>query len=89
MGENLEIIKKSKTYGFVFFFLGLLTNMIVFIWSINRSASSTAAIGYLFVPFYAFIYSIPFFILGVCIYILKYWLSGNDKKISIPLVVSI
>jgi hypothetical protein len=36
------------------------------IWSIQHSSSSTAAIGYIFLPFEAAITAIPFFVLGFC-----------------------
>ena len=35
-------------------------------WCIRSSSSSTAAIGYIFLPFEAFIVSIPFFVIGFC-----------------------
>lgn len=55
----------------------------VFIVSIFRSTSSTAAIGIIFIPLYAAPFAVLFFIFGYCLPDLVNWLKGKTTKLSI------
>ncbi len=75
-------------YGFVFGAIGFVVSTLLMIAAINRSTSSTAAIGYIFMPFWALIYSIPAFITGFSIgYLRKVWLS-EIHKFTFPIIIA-
>ena len=46
--------------------IAFVMHCIVGVWCIQSSSSSTAAIGYIFLPFTAFIEAIPYFVFGFC-----------------------
>ena len=52
--------------GLISGIIGFLGTFVWGIWDISHSTSSTAAVGYVFLPFYAFKISILFFLFGYC-----------------------
>ncbi|MGL4594075.1 MAG: hypothetical protein ACRCUY_05025 [Thermoguttaceae bacterium] len=59
-------MNKPFTTGILVAIVGFVLDFILGHWCIQSSSSSTAAIGYIFLPFEAFIASIPFFVVGFC-----------------------
>jgi len=60
------IMKKPLITGILVAIVAFAVYCIFGIWCIRSSSSSTAAIGYIFLPFEAFITAIPFFVIGFC-----------------------
>ena len=59
-------MKKPLLTGILVAIIAFAVEFIVGIWCIKSSSSSTAAIGFIFLPFVAFLTAIPFFVLGFC-----------------------
>ena len=59
-------MKKPLITGILVAIVAFAVYCIYGAWCIQSSSSSTAAIGYIFLPFEAFITAIPFFVIGFC-----------------------
>ena len=59
-------MKKPLLTGILVAIVAFVVYCVIEDWCIRYSSSSTAAIGYIFLPFVAFIQAIPFFVLGFC-----------------------
>ncbi len=59
-------MKKPLITGLFVAIVAFAVECVLEIWSIQSSSSSTAAIGYVFLPFVAFFTAIPFFVIGFC-----------------------
>jgi hypothetical protein len=60
--------------------IGFISFTVLAISSIRQSTSSTAAIGYLFIPITSLIGAVPFFIFGYSVKYLKNWYFSNARK---------
>ena len=69
--------------AFLWMAFGFAVVVVVFIFSILRSTSSTAAIGFIFVPFYAAPFALLFFIFGYCIPDIGNWLRGKSSELTL------
>lgn len=82
----------TKT-GLVIGVIGALIVSLLIVFSIFRSTSSTAAIGFIFIPIYFAIAFVLFFILGYCIGYIKTWArsvpSAFNFRISLAFIVGI
>lgn len=68
--------------GIIAAVIGFVVSAAMSIMSISRSTSSTAAIGYLFVPMTSAIWSVPFFVFGISIGYLRKWYGGQARTIT-------
>jgi len=88
----MKISTSTKT-GLVIGVIGAVTISLLIVFSIFRSTSSTAAIGFVFIPIYFAIAFIGFFILGYCIGYIKTWLAGAPRifnfKIGLAFIIGI
>ena len=81
--------KKRLLIAFLMAIMGYTAIMVVFLNSIFRSTSSTAAIGIFFIPFRAFPFFILFFIFGYCLLDLLYCLKGDVNKFSLLITLRV
>lgn len=77
--NKAEIIR----YGVIAAAIGFVLAAALTIISINRSTSSTAAIGYLFVPMISILWSIPFFAFGFSVGYLRKWHSSLMRRFNV------
>jgi hypothetical protein len=74
-------------------FTGAIIVLILIVATIFRSTSSTAAIGFVFIPVWLAICFIAFFIFGFCIGYIKTWLKNTplvfNLKIALAFIVSV
>jgi hypothetical protein len=64
--KEQNAMKKPLLTGLLVAIVAFALECILEDWYIRSSSSSTAAIGYIFLPFSAFITAIPFFVIGFC-----------------------
>ncbi|MBI3305056.1 hypothetical protein HYZ80_01880 [Candidatus Parcubacteria bacterium] len=88
----MKISTSTKT-GLVIGVIGASIISLLIIFSIFRSTSSTAAIGFVFIPVYFAIAFIGFSILGYCVGYVKAWLGSVPRifnfKVGLAFIVSI
>ena len=75
-------------HGIIAAGIGFIASSVMSIMSISRSTSSTAAIGYLFVPMTSLLWSLPFFGFGISIGYLRKWHAQKARKITPPVVLA-
>lgn len=75
--------KKPHKVALLWAVLGFVAVTVVLLVSIFRSTSSTAAIGILFIPFYAIPFALLFYFFGYCLPDLVNWLKGKTSELSV------
>ena len=75
-------------YGNIASGVGFILVAVLEISSILRSSSSTAAIGFLFVPMIALLGAIPFFVLGYSARYMRNWYFSDGRKIDYTVVMA-
>ena len=75
-------------YGISFAGLGFALIAILSIYSIRQSLSSTAAIGYLFVPLVSIIGAIPFFVFGYSFRYLQNWYFSRGRPLDYKVLLA-
>lgn len=91
-GAVISIYQSNKAelirYGIIAAAVGFVSVAVLTIMSIKRSTSSTAAIGYLFVPMISLLWSVPFFAFGYSVGYLWKWHSSLVRKFNVTVVLA-
>jgi hypothetical protein len=92
-GQDDPIYRQNKdkllVYGLISAAIGFALAAALTILSIKKSTSSTAAIGYLYVPMAGLFWSPPFFVFGFAIGYIKIWRSSQVRKLNVKIVLAL
>jgi hypothetical protein len=75
-------------HGLIAAAIGFIASAVMSIMSISRSTSSTAAIGYLFVPMTSLMWSVPFFVFGYSVGYLRKWHAAPVRTIGAAVILA-
>jgi len=76
-------------HGLIAAAIGFIVSAAISIMSISRSTSSTAAIGYLFVPMTGLVWSIPFFVFGYSVGYLRKWNAEPIRRLDAAVILAV
>ena len=83
----MKLNTSTKT-GLVIGFIGAIVVSILIVFTIFSSTSSTAAIGFIFIPVWFVISFIGFFVLGYCTGYIKTWLTNIPRVFNLKVVLA-